>query len=56
MGFVLMVLLGNKKTYNLLLKIYLNNRMCSLGAVEDEDHMLLVCPTHHDIRCKFGQH
>jgi hypothetical protein len=30
-------------------------RMCSLGVVEDEDHMLLVCPTHHDIRCKFGQ-
>ncbi len=29
--------------------------MCSLGAVEDEDHMLLVCPAHHDIRCKFGQ-
>jgi hypothetical protein len=31
-------------------------RMCSLGAVEDEDHLLLVCPAHHDIRCKFGQH
>jgi hypothetical protein len=30
-------------------------RLCSLGAVEDEDHLLLVCPTHHDIRCKFGQ-
>ncbi len=30
-------------------------RMCSLGAVEDENHMLLVCPAHHDIRCKFGQ-
>jgi hypothetical protein len=29
--------------------------MCSLGAVEDEDHMLLVCPAHHDICCKFGQ-
>jgi hypothetical protein len=29
--------------------------MCSLGAVEDEDHLLLVCPTHHDIRYKFGQ-
>jgi hypothetical protein len=30
--------------------------MCSLvGAIEDEDHLLLVCPTHHDIRCKFGQ-
>ncbi len=29
--------------------------MCSLGAVKDEDHMLLMCPTHHDIRCKFGQ-
>ncbi len=38
------------------------NRVCrlcslgaSLGAVKDEDHLLLVCPTHHDIRCKFGQ-
>jgi len=30
--------------------------MCSLGVVEDEDHLLLVCPAHHDIRCKFGQH
>ncbi len=30
-------------------------RLCPLGAVEDEDHMLLVCPAHHDIRCKFGQ-
>ncbi len=30
-------------------------RMCSLGAVEDEDHLLLVCPAHHDICCKFGQ-
>ncbi len=30
-------------------------RVCSLGAVEDEDHLLLVCPTHHDICCKFGQ-
>jgi len=29
--------------------------LCSLGAVKDEDHLLLVCPTHHDIRCKFGQ-
>ncbi len=29
--------------------------MCSLGAIEDEDHLLLVCPAHHDIRCKFGQ-
>jgi hypothetical protein len=28
---------------------------CILGAVEDEDHLLLVCPAHHDIRCKFGQ-
>ncbi len=33
-------------------KVY---RLCSLGAIEDEDHMLLVCPAHHDIRCKFGQ-
>jgi hypothetical protein len=31
-------------------------RLCSLGVVEDEDHLLLVCPAHHDIRCKFGQH
>jgi hypothetical protein len=30
-------------------------RLCSLGAVEDEDHLLLVCPAHHDIRYKFGQ-
>jgi hypothetical protein len=30
-------------------------RLCSLRAVEDEDHLLLVCPTHHDIRYKFGQ-
>jgi len=30
-------------------------RLCPLRAVEDEDHLLLVCPTHHDIRCKFGQ-
>jgi hypothetical protein len=30
-------------------------RMCSLGAIEDEDHLLLMCPAHHDIRCKFGQ-
>jgi hypothetical protein len=29
--------------------------MCSLGAIEDEDHLLLVCLAHHDIRCKFGQ-
>jgi len=33
-------------------KVY---RLCPLGAVEDENHMLLVCPAHHDIRCKFGQ-
>jgi hypothetical protein len=30
-------------------------RLCFLGAVEDEDHLLLVCPAHHDICCKFGQ-
>ncbi len=30
-------------------------RLCPLGAVEDEDHSLLVCPAHHDIRRKFGQ-
>jgi len=29
--------------------------LCSLGAVQDEDHLLLVCPAHHDIRCKFSQ-
>jgi hypothetical protein len=29
--------------------------LCSLGVVEDEDHLLLVCPAHHDIRCKFSQ-
>jgi len=29
--------------------------LCSLGAVEDEDHLLLVCPAHHDICCKFSQ-
>jgi hypothetical protein len=29
--------------------------LCSLGAIEDKDHMLPVCPAHHDIRCKFGQ-
>jgi hypothetical protein len=30
-------------------------RLCPLGVVEDENHLLLVCPAHHDIRCKFGQ-
>jgi len=30
-------------------------RLCPLEAVEDENHLLLVCPAHHDIRCKFGQ-
>ncbi len=30
-------------------------RLCSLGVVEDEDHLLLVCLAHHDIRYKFGQ-
>jgi hypothetical protein len=29
--------------------------LCPLRAVEDEDHLLLMCPTHYDIRCKFGQ-
>jgi len=29
--------------------------LCPLGVVEDEDHLLLVCPAHNDIRCKFGQ-
>jgi hypothetical protein len=28
---------------------------CSHPHIEDEDHLLLVCPVHHDIRCKFGQ-
>jgi hypothetical protein len=30
-------------------------RLCPLKAVEDEDHLLLVCPAHHDIWRKFGQ-
>jgi hypothetical protein len=30
-------------------------RLCPLKIIEDEDHLLLVCPAHHDIRCKFGQ-
>jgi hypothetical protein len=30
-------------------------RLCPLRAVEDEDHLLLVCQAHRDIRCKFGQ-
>jgi len=30
-------------------------RLCPLGAVKDKDHLLLVCPAHHDIRRKFGQ-
>jgi len=30
-------------------------RLCPLRVVEDENHLLLVCPIHHDIRCKFGQ-
>jgi hypothetical protein len=30
-------------------------RLCSLGVVEDEDHLLLVCPAHHDIRCTSSQ-
>jgi len=29
--------------------------LCPLGTVEDEDHLLLVCLAHHDIRCMFGQ-
>jgi len=29
-------------------------RLCPLGAIEDEDHLLLMCPAHHDIRRKFG--
>jgi len=24
-------------------------------SCEDEDHLLLVCPAHHDIHCKFSQ-
>jgi hypothetical protein len=27
-------------------------RLCPLRAVEDEDHLLLVCPAHHDIRVR----
>jgi hypothetical protein len=30
-------------------------RLCPLRTIEDEDHLLLVCLAHHDIRCKFGQ-
>jgi len=30
-------------------------RLCPLGVVEDEDHLLLMCLTHHDIRRKFDQ-
>jgi len=30
-------------------------RLCPLRVVEDEDHLLLVCPTHYDIQRKFGQ-
>jgi len=30
-------------------------RLCPLGVVENEDHLLLVSSAHHDIRCKFGQ-
>jgi hypothetical protein len=30
-------------------------RPCSLGVVENENHLLLVCPAHHDIHSKFGQ-
>jgi hypothetical protein len=30
-------------------------RLCSLGVVEDENHLLLVSPAHHDIHCKFSQ-
>jgi len=31
-------------------------KQCSLGAIEDEDHFLLVCPTYEHIRDKFRHH
>ncbi len=31
-------------------------KQCSLGAVEDEDHFLLVCPAYEHIRDKFRHH
>jgi hypothetical protein len=31
-------------------------KQCSLGAVEDEDHFLLICPTYEHIRDKFRHH
>jgi len=30
-------------------------RLCPLGAIEDENHLLLMCLAHHDIWRKFGQ-
>jgi len=28
-------------------------KLCNLGAVEDEDHFLLVCPAYHNVRERF---
>jgi hypothetical protein len=28
-------------------------KLCNLGAVEDEDHFLLVCPTYQSVRKRF---
>jgi hypothetical protein len=28
-------------------------KLCNLGAVEDEDHFLLVCPTYQSVRERF---
>ena len=30
--------------------------MCDLGAIEDEDHFLLVCPAYAHLRAKFIDH
>ena len=31
-------------------------KMCDLGAIEDEDHFLLVCPAYAHLRAKFIDH
>jgi hypothetical protein len=41
---------GQEESTNMRLRV-----VDILGAVEDEDHLLLLCPAHRDIRCKFGQ-
>ncbi len=28
-------------------------KLCNLGAIEDEDHFLLVCPTYQSVRKRF---